>query len=267
MKANVLVYVSSAQAVPLCEGGKQPVGVFLGEVTETLEPLLGAGYSLFFVSPDGKEPHIDRQSYRLRYWGFSKKRLKNALAFYEKLKDLGIERPMKLKDLLAAEGGLKRYDALFVPGGHAPMTDILFKNWLEGEELNEETGILLSHFHKEQKPTALICHAPSVLAAAPDVNGEWIYKDYKMTCITMVSEHLVEDVPGLKTMRGHMPDYPEQILKRKGAKLKQVYIPLISNVVEDRELITGQDPYAARELGQKLKRKIEKYLESRAKIR
>ncbi len=265
MKANVLVYISSAQAVPLREGGTQQVGVFLGELTETLEPLLNAGHSLFFVSPDGRGPHIDKESYRLRYWGFSRTKLKKALAFYEKLKKLGIEQPMKLKNVLIDEGGLKQYDALFIPGGHAPMTDILFKDWLKGKELNEETGKLLSHFHKEQKPTALICHAPSALAAAPEVNGQWIYKDYKMTCITQVSEFLVEQVPGFKVMRGRMPDYPEQILKRKGAKLKQVYIPMISNVVEDRELITGQDPYAARELGKKLKAKIEKYLEDKAK--
>jgi hypothetical protein len=36
-----------------------------------------------------------------------------------------------------------------------------------------------------------------------------------------------------------------------------------SLIVEDRELITGQDPMAARELGIKLRAKIEKYLEKK----
>lgn len=264
MKAKVLVYVSSAQAVPLREGGTQQVGVFLGELTETLEPLLQAGHSISFVSPDGKGPHIDENSHSLRYWGFSRKKLKKALDLHEKLKDLGIEQPTKLRDVLANKDKLDQYDVLFIPGGHAPMTDILFKNWLEGEQLNEETGKLLLHFHKHKKPTALICHAPSALAAAPEINGQWIYKGYAMTCITMMSEFLVENVPGFKTMEGHMRDYPEQILKRKGAKLKQMYIPMISNVVEDRELIIGQDPYAARELGRKLKMKIDTYLQNKA---
>ena len=42
--------------------------------------------------------------------------------------------------------------------------------------------------------------------------------------------------------------------------MKQLNIPILSNVVEDRELITGQDPYAAVELGEKWKKKLDRYL-------
>lgn len=262
--ANILVYVSSAKAVPFREGGSHAVGVFLGELTEPLEPMLAAGHQLTFVSPDGQPPHIDRNSFRLMYWGFSRKKMERARRFYEEtLKPLGIEPPRRLSDLLAKPGGFEPFDSLFVPGGHAPMTDILFKNWLESSEINPETGQLLQHFHEAQKPTALICHAPSALAAAPDVDGKWLYEGYAMTCVTMLSERLIEDVPPFKVMHGHIPDYPERILRRKGARMRQLNIPMLSNVVEDRELITGQDPYAAEELGKKWKAKLDKYLKDK----
>ncbi|GAB2588591.1 DJ-1/PfpI family protein [Spirosoma areae] len=260
MKANILVYVSSATAVPYREGGSHGVGVFLGELTEPLEPLIEAGHRIQFVSPDGRGPHIDKSSFRLMYWGFSSKKLQRAQAFYETLKPLGIETPRKLSDILANASLLNSFDVLFVPGGHAPMTDILYKNWLTGPELNAETGQLLLHFHEAQKPTALICHAPAVLGAAPAIDGNWLYKGYKMTCVTMLSERLIEDMPGFKVMTGHIPDYPQRILERLGADMQQVNIPMVSNVVEDRELITGQDPYAGVELGKRLLPKIETYL-------
>ena len=41
MKANILVYVSSAKTVPYKEGGSHAVGVFLGELTEPLEQRCG----------------------------------------------------------------------------------------------------------------------------------------------------------------------------------------------------------------------------------
>jgi putative intracellular protease/amidase len=253
---RVLCYVSSANAVPFREGGSHTVGVFLGELTEPLEPLLAAGHTVHFVSPDGRGPHIDRNSFRMLYWRWSKRRLRHAQAYYERLKGMGVERPMKLDDLLADPEHLDTYDVLFVPGGHAPMTDILFRDWLSGTELNHRTGKLLEHFHRAHKTTALICHAPCVLAAAPDSQGIWIYHGYRMTCITMLSERLVEDIPLFKVMDGHLPDYPQHILQRKGARVQQINIPMWPWVVEDRELITGQDPYSATLLGKRLLAKM-----------
>lgn len=267
-KAKILVYVSSATAVPYREGGTHPVGVFLGELTEPLEPMLAAGHEITFVSPDGRGPHIDKNSFRLMYWRFNRRKMEHARRFYEeKLIPLGIETPYRLGDVLAKPGDLllpvvtpSQFDSLFVPGGHAPMTDILYKNWLEGEEINEQTGWLLRHFHDNQKPTVLICHAPSALAAAQVVNGKWQYEGYSMTCVNTLSEFLIEEVWPFKVMHGHLPDYPQRILEKKGGRLRQCWVPMLSHVVEDRELLTGQDPYAAVELGKRWKTKLDQYL-------
>lgn len=257
-KAKVLVYTSSATQVPHREGGGHKVGVFLGELVEPLEPLIDAGHELVFVSPDGRACTIDENSFKLSYWKFSRRRLEHAKHYWNKLKALGLERPIKLSELLADEKNLESYHALFIPGGHAPMTDVLHKNWMESSDINEETGRLLLHFHQRQKPTSLICHASAALAAAPSVDGQWIYSGYQMTCVSMLAEKLVEDMPVFNA-GGHMPDYPVPMLERKGGIVKNVFLGR-SLVVDDRELMTGQDPYAAEELGQKLLKKIEQYL-------
>jgi putative intracellular protease/amidase len=258
------VYVSSARAVPYREGGSHAVGVFLGELTEPLEPMVEAGYRLTFVSPDGEGPHLDHNSFRLLYWRFSKKKLARAQQFYrEQLQPRGIDKPLKLSDLLADPAGLEPFDSLFVPGGHAPMTDILYRNWLTGNTLNADTGRLLQHFHDRNKVTALICHAPAVLASAPEVDGRWLYEGYAMTCVSMLSEFLIEEVPPFKVMQGHLPDYPERLLRRRGARLRQQLVPMLSHVVEDRELITGQDPYAAVELGRRWKIRLDQAFQNK----
>jgi len=72
----------------------------------------------------------------------------------------------------------------------------------------------------------------------------------------MAAEWLKEDIPFFN-IGGHMPDYPVHILKRLGGVVHTKMLSK-SNVVEDRELITGQDPYSAKELGDKLLAKIER---------
>ena len=73
----------------------------------------------------------------------------------------------------------------------------------------------------------------------------------------MAAEYLTEDIPFFG-IGGHMPDYPVRILERLGGVVKTKMLSL-SNVVDDRELITGQDPYSAKELGEKLLAKIESW--------
>ena len=258
-KAKILVYTSSATEIPLREGGTHQVGIFLGELVEPLEPLIEAGHSVTFFSPNGKGCVIDKASYKLSNWGLSKSKMEHAKHYFEtKLQELGIGTPGKISDLLNDKAELCTYDAVFIPGGHAPMTDILHSNWLQSNAYNPETGELLLHFHNSNKTTAAICHGSAALAAAPEVNGKWIYSSYDMTCVSMAAERLTEDIP-FCNIGGHMPDYPVHILERLGAKVHTKMLGL-SNVVECNELITGQDPYSAKELGEKLLAKIEHQL-------
>lgn len=257
-KAKVLVYTSSADFVPHREGGGHSCGTFLSEIVEPLEPLVEAGHVLHFATPDGAPCVIDRGSKKLMFWGFSRKRRDHALAFIERINAMGFDKPRKIADILADAAELRSFDALFIPGGHAPMTDVLFVDWRKGAEINRETGALLQHFHDAGKPAALICHAPAALGAAPHVNGKWIYDGYAMTCVSLLADQLTENVPFFNS-GGHMPDYPRPILERNGGKVSNAMLGK-SYVVEDRELLTAQDLFSGKEMGAKFVKKIESFI-------
>ena len=74
----------------------------------------------------------------------------------------GLRNPTRISDVIAS--GLDQYDAVFVPGGHGPMMDLLD---------DPDAGTVLRHFHKTSKPTAVLCHGPiSLLSALPN-SREW----------------------------------------------------------------------------------------------
>jgi putative intracellular protease/amidase len=256
--AKILVYTSSADRIPNRKGGHNKTGTWIPEITHPLTPLYDAGYEFDFATPDGKPCVIDEGAKSLMHWRFSRRRRNIALEFIERLNAKGLTKPMKISGVLANHVLLNSYDALFIPGGHAPMTDVLHKNWIASNDLNEETGQLLQHFHDRGKPTALICHAPAALGAAPYVSGKWTYNGYTMTCVSMFADHLADLYTG-----GRPPDYPKRILERHGGTVLNSLLGR-SFVVEDRELICAQDPFGGEELGEKLLRKIRRYVQEKA---
>ena len=156
---------------------------------------------------------------------------------------------------------LDNYQALFVPGGHAPMTDLM---------QDPQLGTALRDFHAKNKPTAFICHGPVAdLAALPDATAyrkalvsddfpaaqktasDWIYKGYRMTAFSDAEEWPVE-IHG-----GAMPFHVEQALQIAGAHMDEGNL-FQSNVVRDREVVTGQNPASDMALAQTLLAMLEK---------
>ena len=161
----------------------------------------------------------------------------------------------------ALENGLDQYDALFIPGGHAPMGSLME---------NRELGIIL-RISTPNKPTAMICHGPAAsLAALPDpaayrkalvdrdvksvlsLGKGWIYDGYAMTALSDA-----EEWPGEVAKGTEMPFHLEQALQLAGARI-QVQGMNQSHVVKDRELITGQNPASDLELAKALEKALEK---------
>jgi putative intracellular protease/amidase len=138
---------------------------------------------------------------------------------------------------------------VFVPGGHTPLVDQLHQAAFTDDALNEDFGALMRFFHDNQRPTAPICHAPAALAAAPKVHGRWIYDGYRMTCFKTVVDTTLSTVPLARRFHGHLKEDPTQPLASHGARIEQTRLPMGSLVVEDRELLTGQDPYSTTALG------------------
>lgn len=260
-KGKVLVLLSAADAIPLREGGSHRTGIFLGELTKPAAAMIAAGYELVFASPGGRKPAIDPDSYSSMYWMFSS--LSRAENVYVDLVKRGLETPLALEEIANDNAKLNEFVGLFVPGGHGPIVDLYHRDAFAGDELNQDVGAIITFFHQTGRPTGLICHAVALLAIPKDQNGQWLYQGYRMTVITRLSEWMNEDLPGIRVVNGHLKEYPVDILRLKGANLTLLNAPMIPYVVEDRELITGQDPFAAGLMGKKLVRKLDTFVNKR----
>ena len=121
-----------------------------------------------------------------------------------------------------------------------------------------DAGIVMSHFHETSKPTAVLCHGPiSLLSALPNSKevvaalaaGDtaeahakaqgWIYSGYKMTIFSTAEEQQREPIE----IGGKVLFYPDFALKTAGGDVS-VQAPWTSYVVQDRELISGQNPFS-----------------------
>ncbi len=242
---KILVILSSADHLDLANGQRLKTGFFLNEFGVPAEQLAKAGFQLVLANPRGNRPAMDPGSDDPSFFGKDQQRYERIKAFIQQLPDL--DKPKTFAQVLTE--GLDGYAGLFVPGGHAPMADLL---------VDAQLGQILRHFHKHSKPTAMICHGQAAaLSAQFDPIGfvaarkegrevpaqDWIYASYAMTVLSNIEERLAET-----SMPAKMQFHIESALKAAGAKMDVAWIPMQSKVVRDRELITGQNPASAEEL-------------------
>jgi putative intracellular protease/amidase len=245
-KGKVLVLVSSGHGLPLQDGKVYSgAGYYLNELTVPVRALMKDGYEITFANPKGNTPQLDVNSATAMFFGGDEAKLQDYLKFRDSL--TGLKNPARISDVIAS--GLDQYDAVFVPGGHGPMIDLLD---------DPDAGTVLRHFHKTSKPTAVLCHGPiSLLAAlsnasevvgalkAGDAAGarakaqDWIYSGYKMTIFSTAEEQQREPIE----IGGKVLFYPDFALRAAGGDVS-VVAPWKSFVLQDRELISGQNPFS-----------------------
>lgn len=242
-KGTVLVIMSNADKLKLKDGKTVETGFFLNEFAIPVREIMDAGYEVVIATPQGKKPLMDNDSKNPAFFQDDQQKMNEALKVKEKV--LTHKNIRKLSDI--ADGNLKEYAGVFIPGGHAPMMDLM---------VDPNVGKILTYFHQNNKPTAMICHGPiasiSVLEE-PDVfrrklvSGDkkaaeklakgWLYAGYDMTIFSTNEEKDAEK----NKLKGNIEFYPEDALKIAGAQIKNAD-PKENNVVQDRELITGQNP-------------------------
>lgn len=252
-QGEVLVLLSSEQQLPLQQGKHYATGYYLNEFGVPADQLLKAGYKLVLVTPKGNAPSVDQRSIDPSYFAGDAAEMRRIEKVVQGLP--GIDDTLSVKEVLAADLG--RYAGLFIPGGHAPLIDLAN---------NPDVGMLLRHFHQAGKPTAAICHGPiALLSAQQDPAGyqsalargekpaanDWLYKGYKMTIFSDPEEQVFEG--SLKDQR--LLFYPANAMASAGGDMgyAKAWQP---NVVVDRELITGQNPFSDKALAKVLLEKL-----------
>ncbi|PBJ10994.1 type 1 glutamine amidotransferase domain-containing protein [Flavobacterium sp. ACN6] len=206
----------------------EKTGFWSEEFAAPYYELLDQGVEITIATPLGGQPPIDPKSADPASATEDTKRFDADKVLQEKLKNTHKLSTINQKD----------YDAVFYPGGHGPLWDLV-------EDKNSIA--LIEAFYTNKKPVAFVCHAPAVLKNVK-VNGEYLVKDKKVTGFTNSEEEGV----GLTKV---VPFLLEDALTQNGAKFSkgpdwQPYS------VEDGLLITGQNPASSKLVAGKLLEKL-----------
>lgn len=246
-KGQILVLLSSESQMQLQEGKTLTTGYYLNEFGVPADALLNAGYELVLATPKGNAPVVDAKSVSVQYFAGDEaemQRIQQVIAAIP-----GINDTLSLQEVI--DGGLAQYDGVFIPGGHAPLIDLAN---------NPQVGEILRHFNAEAKPTAAICHGPitllsaqqnpqqyqqSMIAQQPAQASNWIYEGYRMTIFSDAEEAVFE-----ASLNGDkLQYYPGKAMQQAGGEMQYAQ-EWTANVVVDRELITGQNPFSDKALAE-----------------
>ena len=253
-KGKVLVVGSNATRIEIRGGGTGPTGQYLNETVVPAMALVDAGYDIVLGTPDGTKPHIDPVSDAAQHFGGDEAAHKRGRAFFDD--NSAMKNVRTLRSVI--EDGLDGYAGVFVPGGQAPAVDLM---------QDADLGEVLRHFHARRKPTAFLCHGPiASLAALPHakeyraalISGDlakaselakgWQYAGYKMTVFSASEEKPIEEQILHGKLYFSMPD----ALRTAGGDVATNPVDFSPHAVEDRELITGQNPRSDHPLAAKL---------------
>src|SRR6202012_4639073 len=120
-KGKVLVVMSSANALDLKDGKTYSTGYYLNEFVIPYRKLVDAGFEPVIANPKGDLPVMDANSNNAMFFGGHGAARAAAFEFAATL-DL-LKHPKTLASVVAE--GTDGYVGLFIPGGHAPMADLL----------------------------------------------------------------------------------------------------------------------------------------------
>jgi putative intracellular protease/amidase len=243
-KGNVLLIGSNASSIEVKGGKLRPTGYYLNELVVPTMAVLNAGYDVILATPNGAKPVLDEVSRAALHFGNSEQRLQEAVRFVDTHPVM--QHPRALRSVL--DEGLNDYRGLFVPGGQAPVVDLM---------QDETLGEILRDFHERQKPSAFLCHGPiATLAALPCardyraalVEGDtakanylaqgWPYAGYRMTIWSNLEERWLED----NILHAKVLFRTVDALQTAGGRVTTSAKVFEPHLEVDRELITGQNP-------------------------
>lgn len=215
--ARVLLIVSAADSLTMRDGTDHPTGFWAEELVVAHRTLRRAGHTVDVATPGGRPPTVDRASLTPDAAGGEERagELRRYLA--EIAAELSAPRPL-------AEVDHGDYDAVVLPGGHAPMADLV---------RDPSLGRILTSSDRAGRIIAPFCHGPAALLSAQD-DGTFLFAGRRLTAFT--NEEELGGGTG-----GNTPWFLETVLREKGAVV-QTGPAWSSHVVRDANLITGQNP-------------------------
>ncbi|AYN02253.1 type 1 glutamine amidotransferase domain-containing protein [Chryseobacterium sp. 3008163] len=217
MKAKVLIIVSNASSIGL---NKRRTGTFLSEVAHPYAEFEKAGYKIDFASLTGESPFLDAL---------------NLADDPDNLKFLtgkGWEDMHKAAKL--SEVDVNNYDAVFIPGGLAPMVDM---------PENAELKKVIAGAYERNAIVGAVCHGPVSLLNVKLSDGTYLVNGKNITSFTTEEED--------NYARADVPFDLQTALTEQGA-IFHAAEAWSANSIADGNLVTGQNPASAKGVGEKI---------------
>ncbi|WP_206196594.1 type 1 glutamine amidotransferase domain-containing protein [[Flexibacter] sp. ATCC 35103] len=217
MNKRILIIVSNANAIG---PNNRRTGIFLPEVAHPYAEFDKANYQIDFASLTGDTPYLD---------ALNLANDPDNLAFLTGKGWEAMQKAVKLSNV-----DTSKYDAVFVPGGLAPMVDMPENDLLK--KVIKET-------YERNAVVGAVCHGPVSLLNVKLSNGNYLVKDKNITSFTDEEErgYAIADVPFLL----------ETALTKQGAKFHAAAI-WSAHSIADGNLVTGQNPASAKGVAEKM---------------
>ncbi|MGE5210263.1 MAG: type 1 glutamine amidotransferase domain-containing protein [Acidobacteriota bacterium] len=203
-----------------------PIGFWWAELSHPYWEFTEHGYEVTIVSPDGGALVADGFSDPEDASGYSAHDLISLGFKHSPTHAALLENTARLGDT-----DLDSFDAVFLVGGQSPM--YTFRD-------NPDVHAAVRHFFEAGKPTAIVCHATSVLLDARTSDGELIVNDRTWTGFANSEEAFADEFVGQKIQPYWIE---EEAGKLPGTNfiVSSMFKPF---AVRDGNLITGQQQYS-----------------------
>jgi putative intracellular protease/amidase len=225
--SRILMMVSAADTMALVDGSAHPTGFWAEELAVPHRTFREAGIEVDLATPGGVPPTPDPIS--LDSEMVDDDEAAQHRAYLDAIAD-ELNAPRPLSEIRADD-----YDAIFVPGGHGPMEDLVD---------DADAGRLLREADEAGRPIAVLCHGPAALLAAAEDDGGFRFAGRRLA--TFSDEE--EQQGGLGDA---CPWLLESSLRERGAE-PDVGEPWSPRVVEDGNLLSGQNPASSAELARRV---------------
>lgn len=219
--SKILMVLSAASTLRLADGTAHPTGYWAEEVATSHRVLTAAGVTVDLATPAGVAPTVDEISLDER-GGVAAADAAEHRAYLDSIAEW-LAAPLALAHVRADD-----YDAIYVPGGHAPMADLAD---------DADLGRLLLAANARGTTVAALCHGAAALLSARTPDGAFAYAGRALTSFTDEEERqggLGDGAPYLV----------ETELRARGAVVR-AGAPWSSTVVQDGNLVTGQNPQSS----------------------
>jgi len=237
---RLIMWMSAAGEIMVVNSTRHPAGCWAEEVAVPYRLFKERGYQVEVVTAGGRQPVLDRRSlnpdvlHAMRPPGSRADDRARAASWREVLRGAG-----ELRDPTPVESLDRRAlidcDGLFICGGLACLADRTEATLL---------GRLLPEAAALEIPVAAIGYGLAATLAARDAEGNYLFSGRRLTVLGREEERRLPLHPRL-------PIDLEDELTAHGAEVARGPIPWDAWVVEDRGLVTGQNPYSANLLAER----------------